>query len=108
MIPGLADIRPCDANEVAEAWRVIMEMKHEPVVLILSRQALPTLDRSKLAPASGLRRGAYVLSDATNGKPDVLLIGTGSEVSLCLNAQEALKNQGVEARVISMPSWKLF
>ena len=107
-IPGLADIRPCDANEVAEAWRLIMEMKHEPVVLILSRQALPTLDRSKLAPASGLRRGAYVLSDATNGKPDVLLIGTGSEVSLCLAAQEALKKQGVEARVISMPSWKLF
>src|SRR6202011_5320304 len=84
------------------------EMKHEPVVLILSRQALPTLDRSKLAPASGLRRGAYVLSDATNGKPDVLLIGTGSEVSLCLGAQEELKKQGVEARVISMPSWKLF
>jgi transketolase len=107
-IPGLVDIRPCDANEVAEAWRVIMEMKHEPVVLILSRQALPTLDRSKFAPASGLRRGAYVLSDATNGKPDVLLIGTGSEVSLCLNAQEALKKQDVEARVISMPSWKLF
>jgi transketolase len=107
-VPGLADIRPCDANEVAEAWRVIMEMKHEPVVLILSRQALPTLDRSKFAPASGLRRGAYVLSDATNGKPDVLLIGTGSEVSLCLGAQEALKKQGVEARVISMPSWKLF
>jgi len=108
VIPGLADIRPCDANEVAEAWRVIMEMKHEPVVLILSRQALPTLDRSKLAPASGLRRGAYVLSDASNGKPDVLLIGTGSEVSLCLGAQEALNKQGVEARVISMPSWKLF
>jgi transketolase len=107
-IPGLADIRPCDANEVAEAWRVIMETKHEPVVLILSRQALPTLDRSKFAPASGLRRGAYVLSDATNGKPDVLLIGTGSDVSLCLGAQEALKKQGVEARVISMPSWKLF
>ena len=107
-IPGLTDIRPCDANEVAEAWRVIMEMKREPVVLILSRQALPTLDRSKFAPASGLRRGAYVLSDATNGKPDVLLIGTGSEVSLCLGAQEALKKQGVGARVISMPSWKLF
>ena len=107
-IPGVVDIRPCDANEVAEAWRVIMEMKHEPVVLILSRQALPTLDRSKFAPASGLRRGAYVLSDVTNGKPDVLLIGTGSEVSLCMGAQEALKKQGVEARVISMPSWKLF
>jgi transketolase len=107
-IPGLTDIRPCDANEVVEAWRVIMEMQHEPVALILSRQALPTLDRSKFAPAAGLRRGAYVLSDAANGKPDVLLMGTGSEVSLCVSAQEALKKQGVEARVISMPSWKLF
>src|SRR6266852_3260505 len=107
-IPSLIVLRPADANEVVEAWRVIMQLKHEPVVLILSRQALPTLDRSKLAPASGLRRGAYVLSDATNGKPDVLLIGTGSEVSLCLGAQEALKKQGVEALVISMPSWKLF
>ena len=76
-IPGLVDIRPCDANEVAEAWRVIMELKHEPVALILSRQALPTLDRSKYAPASGVRRGAYVLSDAPNGKPDVLLDGDG-------------------------------
>jgi len=107
-IPGLTDLRPCDANEVAEAWRAIMEMKHEPVVLILSRQALPTLDRSKFAPASGLRRGGYILSEAANGKPDVLLIGTGSEVSLCLGAQETLKKQGIEARVISMPSWKLF
>ena len=76
-IPGLVDIRPCDANEVAEAWRVIIELKHEPVALILSRQALPTLDRSKYAAASGLRRGAYVLSDAADGKPDVLLIATG-------------------------------
>ena len=107
-IPGLVDLRPCDANEVAEAWRVIMELKHEPVALILSRQALPTLDRSKYAPASGLRRGAYVLSDAADGNPQVLLIATGSEVSLCMGAQEALKKQGVEARVISMPSWKLF
>ena len=77
-------------------------------MLILSRQALPTLDRSKYAPASGLQRGAYVLSEAANGKPDVLLIATGSEVSLCTGAQEALRKQGVEARVISMPSWKLF
>jgi transketolase len=107
-IPGLVDMRPCDANEVAEAWRVIMELKHEPVALILSRQALPTLDRSKYAPASGLRRGAYVLSDAGNGKPDVLLIATGSEVSLCMAAQEELAKEGVGARVISMPSWKLF
>ncbi len=107
-IPGLVDLRPCDANEVVEAWRVIIEMKHEPVVLILSRQALPTLDRSKYAAASGLRRGAYILSDAADGKPQVLLMATGSEVSLCVGAQDELKKQGVEARVISMPSWKLF
>ena len=107
-VPGLVDMRPCDANEVVEAWRVIIEMKHEPVALILSRQALPTLDRTKYAPASGLRRGAYILSDAADGKPQVLLLATGSEVSLCVDAQEALKKQGVEARVISMPSWKLF
>jgi transketolase len=107
-IPGLVDLRPCDANEVAEAWRLIIEMKREPVVLILSRQALPTLDRSKYAPASGLRRGAYILSDAADGKPEVLLMATGSEVSLCVGAQEELKKQGVAARVISMPSWKLF
>ena len=107
-IPGLVDIRPCDANEVVEAWRVILELKHEPVALILSRQALPTLDRSKYAPASGVRRGAYILSDAADGKPDVLLMATGSEVSLCTGAQEELRKQGVQARVISMPSWKLF
>ena len=107
-IPGLVDIRPCDANEVVEAWRVIIEMKHQPVALILSRQALPTLDRSKYAAASGLRKGAYILSDAADGTPDVLLMATGSEVSLCAGAQEALRKQGVDARVISMPSWKLF
>ena len=106
-VPGLVDIRPCDANEVAEAWRVIVELKHEPVALILSRQALPTLDRSKYAAASGLRRGGYVLAEA-EGEPDVLLIATGSEVSLCTSAQEELKKQGVKARVISMPSWKFF
>ncbi len=107
-IPGLVDMRPCDANEVVEAWRVIMELKHEPIALILSRQALPTLDRSKYAPASGLRRGAYILSEAGNGKPDVLLMATGSEVSLCTAAQEELAKRGIQARVISMPSWKLF
>ena len=107
-VPGLIDLRPCDANEVAEAWRVILQLKHEPVALILSRQALPTLDRSKYAPASGVRRGAYILSDAANGKPDLLLMATGSEVSLCTGAQEELGKQGVQARVISMPSWKLF
>ncbi|MBV9489070.1 MAG: transketolase, partial [Verrucomicrobia bacterium] len=107
-IPGLLVIRPGDANEVAEAWRVTMELQHEPVALILSRQALPTLDRSKLAPASGLRRGAYVLSEAANGKPEALLLATGSEVPLCLEAQDALRQQGVEVRVVSMPSWELF
>jgi len=107
-IPGLTVIRPCDANEVAEAWRLVIEKKYDPVALILTRQALPTLDRSKFAPASGLRRGGYVLSDATNGKPEVLLIATGSEVTLCVEAQTALKQQGIESRVISMPSWELF
>ena len=107
-IPGLTVLRPCDANEVAEAWRVIMEKKYDPVALVLSRQALPTLDRSRFAPASGLRRGAYVLSDPENNKPEVLLLATGSEVALCIEAQAALEQQGVEARVISMPSWELF
>jgi transketolase len=107
-IPGLTVLRPCDANEAAEAWRVIMEKKYDPVAMILSRQALPTLDRSRVAPASGLRQGAYVLSDSANRKPDVLLLATGSEVALCLEAQAALEHKGVGARVISMPSWELF
>jgi transketolase len=107
-IPGLIVLRPGDANEVAEAWRFTMGLHHEPVVLILSRQAMPTLDRSKFAPASGLVRGAYILSEAANGKPDVLLLGTGSEVSFCVAAQEALKGKGIHARVVSMPSWELF
>ena len=107
-IPGLVTIRPCDANEVVEAWRAIMERSHEPVALILSRQALPTLDRSKYAPASGLHQGAYVLADADGGTPDVLLLATGSEVSLCVEAYEQLKSEGVRARVVSMPSWDIF
>jgi transketolase len=107
-IPGLVTLRPCDANEVAEAWRVIMQMNHEPAVLILSRQALPTLDRTKYAPASGVQKGAYVLADAVGGKPDVLLLATGSEVALCVEAYETLKAEGVKARVVSMPSWELF
>ncbi len=107
-IPGLVTLRPGDANEVAEAWRVIMQMHHEPVVLILSRQALPTLDRTKCAPASGLQKGAYVLADAPGGKPDVLLLATGSEVALCVEAYEKLKAEGVKTRVVSMPSWEIF
>src|SRR5207237_7405590 len=107
-VPGLITLRPADANEVVEAWRLIMEFAHEPVALILTRQALPTLDRSKYAPASGLAKGAYVLADADNGKPDVLLLASGSEVHLCVAAYEQLKTEGVKARVVSMPSWELF
>ena len=107
-IPGLITIRPGDANEVAEAWRVILELRHEPTALILSRQAMPTLDRSRYASASGLAKGAYVLADASGGSPDVLLIGTGSEVSLCVAAHEQLTKEGIRSRVVSMPSWELF
>ncbi len=107
-IPGLITLRPADANEVVEAWRVIMRLHHEPAALILTRQALPTLDRSKYAPASGLAKGAYVLADAASGKPDVLLLATGSEVSLCVQAYEQLKSDGIKARVVSIPSWELF
>jgi transketolase len=107
-IPGLLVIRPCDANEVVEAWKVIMQLHHEPAALVLTRQDLPTLDRAKYAPASGLARGAYVLADAPGGKPDVLLLATGSEVHLCVQAYEALKAEGIKARVVSMPCWELF
>jgi transketolase len=107
-VPGLLTIRPADANEVVEAWRVIMKLKTEPAALILTRQALPTLDRSKYAPASGLARGGYILADAEGGKPQVILIATGSEVSLCVAAYETLKTEGIRARVVSLPCWELF
>jgi transketolase len=107
-IPGLVTIRPGDANEVAEAWRVILRLRHEPVALVLSRQPLPTLDRSTYAAASGLAMGAYVLAEARGGSPEVLLIATGSEVSLCVSAHEALASEGIRSRVVSMPSWELF
>jgi len=107
-IPGLITLRPGDANEVAEAWRVILQFRHEPVCLILSRQNMPTLDRAKYAPAAGLAKGAYVLVDAPGGNPEVILIGTGSEVSLCVDAYEQLTRDGIRARVVSMPSWELF
>ncbi len=107
-IPGLITIRPCDANEVAEAWRLTLGLRHEPVALILSRQALPTLDRTKYAAAAGLAKGAYVLADAPGGAPEVLLIATGSEVSLCVAAHETLIKDGIRSRVVSMPSWELF
>ncbi len=107
-IPGLITIRPADANEVAEAWRVTLASRHHPVALVLTRQALPTLDRTRYRSASGLARGAYVLADPPGGSPDVLLIGTGSEVALCVAAHELLLNEGIRSRVVSMPSWELF
>ena len=107
-MPGLIVLRPADANEVVEAWRVIMNLHHEPVALILTRQDVPTLDRNKYAPASGLAQGAYILADSSEGQPDVILIGTGSEVSLCVAAYEQLKTNGIKTRVVSMPSWELF
>ncbi len=107
-IPGMIMIRPADANEVAEAWRVAMRQTHEPVALSLSRQPLPTIDRSKYAAASGLERGAYVLHEPKDGAPQVILMATGSEVSLILGAAEKLAGEGIRARVVSMPSWDLF
>lgn len=107
-IPGLIDLRPADANEVVEAWRLIMQLRHEPVALILSRQNLPTFDRDRYASASSVARGAYVLVDAPSGRPDVILIGTGSEVQLCIATYEQLNAEGIQARVVSMPSWELF
>ncbi len=107
-IPNLITIRPGDANEVTEAWRMIMPLADRPVCLVLTRQNLPTLDRAKYAAASGLAKGAYVLADVAGGKPELILIGTGSELSLCVEAYEQLTQQGVKARVVSMPSWELF
>jgi len=105
-IPGLLTMRPGDANEVAECWRVIMQIRHEPVAIVLSRQALPTLDRSKYAAASGAAKGAYVLADAAD--PKVILMATGSEVYLAVEAYELLAKEGIAARVVSMPCWELF
>ena len=107
-IPGLITLRPADANEAVEAWRAIMQFRHEPVALILTRQALPVLDRAKYASAEGVARGAYILADADDGKPEVLLLASGSEVSLCIDAYEKLKSEGIKARVVSMPSWEIF
>jgi transketolase len=108
-IPGLIVLRPADANEVAEAWRTALRGKHQPVCLILSRQNLPTFDRERYASASGVARGAYVMADAGDGRaPEVILIGTGSEVAICVEVYEKLKSEGVGARVVSMPSWELF
>src|SRR5207245_1837552 len=107
-MPNLIVLRPGDANEVTEAWKVIAQLNQSPAVLVLTRQNLPTLDRTKYAPASGVAKGAYVLADAPGGKPDVILIGTGSELSICVDAYEKLKAEGVKARVVSMPSTEIF
>lgn len=107
-IPGMIVLRPGDANEVAEAWKVALRQTHHPVSLALSRQALPTLDRTKFAPATGVAQGGYILADAADGKPDVIIIATGSELYLAVEAWEKLTAEGVKARVVSLPSWELF
>ena len=107
-MPNLIVLRPGDANEVVEAWKIIVQLQHQPAVLVLTRQALPTFDRTKYGAASGVAKGAYVLADAPGGKPEVILMGTGSEVSLCVDAYEKLKAEGIQARVVSMPSWEIF
>jgi transketolase len=107
-IPGLIVLRPGDANEVAEAWRAIVPLKERPAIIVLTRQNLPTLDRTKYGPASGVQKGGYILGDAADGKPDVILMGTGSELSLAVDAYEQLTKEGIKARVVSMPSWEFF
>jgi transketolase len=107
-IPGLTTIRPGDANEVVEAYRFVLQLRHQPAVLALSRQPMPTLDRNKYAPAAGLAKGAYVLADAPGGNPEVVIIASGSEVSLAVNAHEKLVAEGIRSRVVSMPSWEIF
>jgi transketolase len=107
-VPGLSVFRPGDANEVAETWRVVMGRPDRPAVIVLSRQNIPTVDRGVCAPATGVARGGYVLQDVPDGRPDCILIGTGSEVQVCLDAAAQLATTGVKARVVSMPSWDLF
>jgi len=107
-IPGLVVLRPADANEVVEAYRTILPLNDRPVAMVLTRQNLPTIDRSKYAPAAGVAQGGYVLAEAPGGKPQAILLGTGSEVSLCLEAQTLLAAEDIAARVVSLPSWELF
>ena len=107
-IPGMHTFRPGDANEMVEAWKVVMKFKHEPALILGSRQAVPVLDRTKYAAASGAAKGGYVLADAEGGKPDVILIASGTEVPLCVEAYEKLKAEGVKGRVVSLPCWELF
>ena len=107
-MPNMLVFRPGDANEVVEAYKIMIQLRHQPATLVLTRQTMPTYDRTKFAPASGVAKGAYVLIDAEGGKPDVILVGTGSEVHLCVEAYEKLKGEGIKARVVSMPCWELF
>jgi transketolase len=107
-MPNMLVLRPGDANEVVEVWKIAIQQTHRPATLVLSRQPIPTFDRTKYGPASGVAKGAYILADAPGGKPDVILMGTGSELSLCVDAYEKLKAEGVNARVVSMPSWEIF
>src|SRR5262249_46474163 len=107
-IPNMIVLRPADANEVRESYRVILSLKDKPACLVLSRQTLPVFDRRRYANAGGLARGAYVMADPEQGEPRVILIGSGSEVQLCIAAYEQLKREGIGARVVSMPSWELF
>jgi transketolase len=107
-MPGLCLLRPADANEVVEAYRYALRLRHQPAALVLSRQPLPTIDRSRYAAASGLAQGAYVMADALGGQPEIILIATGSEVSLAIAAHETLTGQGIRSRVVSMPSWDIF
>jgi transketolase len=106
-MPNMLVLRPGDANEVVEAYKIILQHTHGPSTLVLTRQVMPTFDRTKYAPASGVAKGAYVLADAPGGKSDVILMGSGSEVSLCVEAGEKLNAAGIKARVVSMPSWEL-
>ena len=107
-MPNMLVLRPGDANEVTEVWKIAIQQKHRPATLVLSRQVMPTLDRTKYSSAAGVAKGAYVLADADGGKPQVILLGTGSELSLCVDAYEKLKAEGIKARVVSMPSWEIF
>jgi transketolase len=107
-IPGLVVLRPGDANEVVEAYRCALQLRHQPAAIVLSRQPLRTFDRRKYAPAAGVARGAYVMADTPGGPPEIILIASGSEVALVVEAHEALSSQGVRSRVVSMPSWDIF
>jgi transketolase len=107
-VPGLAVLRPADANEVVETYRYVLELRHQPAVIVLSRQPLPTFDRGKYASAAGVARGAYIMADAPGGTPEIILIASGSEVSLIVEAHEKLTSQGIRCRAVSMPSWDIF